>query len=223
MAANTRMGQGLSSCERPWKRATTVPSSPSRRRRRGRCGRGGAARRASATSTAPPAAGARKSIDAAAATAGRPVAVARVGEGGVGEGEHEAAVAHAEPVEHRRRHGHPQRRPSRTDVDHLDAQRLRGRVTYRHPGRRTGHSSARRLGRPSPDLVDDRGVGERRRVAEVAALGDVAEQPAHDLAAARLGQVRRQVDRLRLGDGADLRRRRGRAASPRRPRRRHAA
>ena len=54
------------------------------------------------------------------------------------------------------------------------------------------------------ELVDDGGIGERRGVAEVAALGDVAQQAAHDLAAAGLGQVRGEVDRLRLGDRADL-------------------
>ena len=41
------------------------------------------------------------------------------------------------------------------------------------------------------DLVDDRGVGQRGRVAQLPALGDVAQEPAHDLAAAGLGQVRR--------------------------------
>ena len=60
------------------------------------------------------------------------------------------------------------------------------------------------LARPPLDLLDDRRVGERRRVTEVAAVGDVAQQPAHDLAAARLGQIRREVDRLRLGERPDL-------------------
>ena len=35
-------------------------------------------------------------------------------------------------------------------------------------------------------------------------VGDVAQEPAHDLAAAGLGQLGRQQDLARLGDGADL-------------------
>ena len=54
------------------------------------------------------------------------------------------------------------------------------------------------------ELVDDAGVGQGGGVAEVAALGHVAQQAAHDLAAAGLGQVGREVDGLRLGDRADL-------------------
>ena len=47
-------------------------------------------------------------------------------------------------------------------------------------------------------------VGERRRVAERAVLGDVAEQAAHDLPRARLRQLRREDDVRRLRDRADL-------------------
>ena len=46
------------------------------------------------------------------------------------------------------------------------------------------------------------GVGQRGGVAEVAALGDVAQQAAHDLAAAGLGQVVGEDDGLGPGDGA---------------------
>src|SRR5689334_22174168 len=56
------------------------------------------------------------------------------------------------------------------------------------------------------DRLDDGSVGEGRRVAERAALGDVTQEPAHDLAAARLGQVRCEHQRLRFRDRADLRR-----------------
>ena len=49
------------------------------------------------------------------------------------------------------------------------------------------HSSAGVLGEVARlDAVDDRRVGERRRVAERLVLGDVAQQAPHDLARARL-------------------------------------
>src|SRR4051812_4932670 len=54
------------------------------------------------------------------------------------------------------------------------------------------------------DRVDDGRVGEGRDVTELAVLGDVAQQPAHDLAAARLRQLRRDQDLPRLRDRADL-------------------
>ena len=63
------------------------------------------------------------------------------------------------------------------------------------------------------------GVAQRRDVAERAALGDVAQQPAHDLARARLGQVVGPDDPLGPRELADARRRRARAAR-RRARRR---
>src|SRR3954470_9057339 len=43
-------------------------------------------------------------------------------------------------------------------------------------------------------------VCERRRFPELPALGDVAQQPAHDLAAPRLGQVRDEQQELRARD-----------------------
>ena len=65
--------------------------------------------------------------------------------------------------------------------------------------RRPALSAAR-----SRELVDDGRVGERRRVAERPVLGDVAEQPAHDLAGARLRQLGGEDDVRRLRDRADL-------------------
>ena len=47
------------------------------------------------------------------------------------------------------------------------------------------------------EALDDGGVGEGRGVAEGAAFGDVAEEAAHDLAAAGLGQLRREQDVVR--------------------------
>ena len=48
------------------------------------------------------------------------------------------------------------------------------------------------------------GIGERRGVAERLVLGDVAQQPAHDLARAGLRQVLGEEDRLRLRDRPDV-------------------
>ena len=48
-------------------------------------------------------------------------------------------------------------------------------------------------------LLDHGGVGERRRVAEIAALGDVPEQPAHDLAGAGLRKILGEDDRPAVG------------------------
>ena len=48
-------------------------------------------------------------------------------------------------------------------------------------------------------------VFERRRVADLFfAGGDVAQQAAHDFAAARFGQGVREADRVGRGQGADL-------------------
>src|SRR5207237_10504779 len=47
-------------------------------------------------------------------------------------------------------------------------------------------------------------IGEGRGVAEGAPLGDVAEEPAHDLAAPRLGKVGREDNVVGAGEGADL-------------------
>ena len=73
--------------------------------------------------------------------------------------------------------------------------------------------AGRRLRHARLDQVHHGRVGERGDVAELAVLGDVAQQPAHDLAGAGLGQLRR-----RSGSGAAWRSarspwRRGRAAS----------
>src|SRR5947208_3449993 len=54
------------------------------------------------------------------------------------------------------------------------------------------------------DLLHDGRIGERRRIAELALLRDVAQEAPHDLAAACLGQLRREHDVRRLGDRADL-------------------
>src|SRR5688500_14488661 len=54
-----------------------------------------------------------------------------------------------------------------------------------------------------PDRVDDAGVGKRRDVTEIALLGDITQQPAHDLSGARLGQVGREHDLLRSRELAD--------------------
>ena len=53
-------------------------------------------------------------------------------------------------------------------------------------------------------LRDDRGIRQRRRVAERLAFGDVAQQAAHDLARARLRQVGGEDDVVRLVDGPNL-------------------
>src|SRR5581483_10917670 len=53
------------------------------------------------------------------------------------------------------------------------------------------------------DPLDDARVGEGGRVAEGLVLADVAEQPPHDLARPRLGQVVGEQDRLWLRDRAD--------------------
>ena len=51
---------------------------------------------------------------------------------------------------------------------------------------------------------DDGGIGQRRRIAERLALGDVAQQPAHDLARARLRQIGGEQNLIRPRDRADL-------------------
>src|ERR671931_2533953 len=60
-------------------------------------------------------------------------------------------------------------------------------------------------GRPLLDLLDDGRVGERGGITQLAVLGDVAEKPAHDLAAASLRQLGREDDVRGLRDRADLR------------------
>src|SRR4030081_813135 len=54
-------------------------------------------------------------------------------------------------------------------------------------------------------LFQDLRILERRDVLlDLLALGDRAQQPPHDLAGARLGQVVAEADVLRLGDRADF-------------------
>src|SRR5580700_5805358 len=53
------------------------------------------------------------------------------------------------------------------------------------------------------EIRDDARVGERRGIAELAVLGNVAEQAAHDLSASSFRQVWRKRDPLRFGDRAD--------------------
>ena len=60
-----------------------------------------------------------------------------------------------------------------------------------------------------------RGVGQRRRVAEVAALGHVAQQPAHDLPRSGLRQLVGEDDGLGPGDGPDVVGHVPRSSSPR--------
>src|SRR4051812_13221090 len=54
--------------------------------------------------------------------------------------------------------------------------------------------------------IDDTRIGERRSVAEAAdfALGDLAEDSAHDLARSSLRQGGREVDLFGRGEGADV-------------------
>src|SRR5919202_1485499 len=58
----------------------------------------------------------------------------------------------------------------------------------------------RRLG---ADLLHDRRVGERGHVTELALLGDIPQQPPHDLPGAGLWQVGREDDRAGAGQLAD--------------------
>src|SRR5262249_56385186 len=51
---------------------------------------------------------------------------------------------------------------------------------------------------------DDPGIGERRRVAERLAFGDVAEQATHDFSRARLREIRGEPDVVGPRDGAAL-------------------
>jgi len=52
-------------------------------------------------------------------------------------------------------------------------------------------------------FIHHRGVGEVAEVAQVI-LGDLAQDAAHDLAGAGLGQARGKLDHVRFGDGTDL-------------------
>src|SRR3954468_5982253 len=66
-----------------------------------------------------------------------------------------------------------------------------------------GTRSLLRLAAVLADRVDDRRVGERRHVAQLASLRNVAEEPAHDLARPRLGQVGDEHQELGPRDGPD--------------------
>src|SRR3569833_90788 len=54
------------------------------------------------------------------------------------------------------------------------------------------------------DQIHDRAVGQRGHVAQRAVLGHVAEQPPHDLAGPRLGQLGHDHDLARLGARAEV-------------------
>jgi hypothetical protein len=86
-----------------------------------------------------------------------------------------------------------------------DGRRAAGTTTARHAAaRRTAQSCGLlALGDPGLELLHDRGVAQGGDVAELAALGDVAQQAAHDLARAGLGQVVGPDDALRAGQLAD--------------------
>ncbi len=72
-------------------------------------------------------------------------------------------------------------------VRHLACIGTSGQRLKRQMPKEPGSVVARRFCRAALQLADDRGVSESGRVTEVATLGDVAQQPAHDLAAAGLG------------------------------------
>src|SRR5579872_1202747 len=55
------------------------------------------------------------------------------------------------------------------------------------------------------DVLHHRRVGQRGGITERTFLHHVAQKPAHDLAAARLRQIRRERDVLRPREGSDLR------------------
>src|SRR5215218_3456826 len=71
---------------------------------------------------------------------------------------------------------------------------------FRNPN---GTGSVLRLAAVVADRLDHRLVGQRRRVAQRPALRDVAQQPAHDLAAPRLRQVGHEHEEFRPRDRAD--------------------
>uniref|UniRef100_A0A0N4Z5G8 PE-PGRS family protein n=1 Tax=Parastrongyloides trichosuri TaxID=131310 RepID=A0A0N4Z5G8_PARTI len=70
-----------------------------------------------------------------------------------------------------------------------------------------GMSGFRCLRRPVlHQIIHDRRIGQRRGVAQGAqiVLGDLPQDPPHDLARAGLGQTRRPLNHVGRGDGADL-------------------
>ena len=97
------------------------------------------------------------------------------------------------------------REPAESCAGAWTRESVRPRSPRRDGGRtRTGQSCAGVGGQPRLDQVHHRGVGERGDVADLAVLGDVAQQPAHDLAGAGLGQLGDDHDLPGLGDRADL-------------------
>src|SRR3954447_3693221 len=71
--------------------------------------------------------------------------------------------------------------------------------------RKSNGTSLLRRAAVGPDQLHDAGVGEGRGVPECAALGDIAQEPAHDLPGPRLRQVGHEQQGLRFRDRADLR------------------
>ena len=65
------------------------------------------------------------------------------------------------------------------------------------------HASVLSLPALGADRLDHVRVGKRRRIAKSALFGDVAQQAAHDLARAGLGQVGGKEEELRLRDRPD--------------------
>lgn len=55
------------------------------------------------------------------------------------------------------------------------------------------------------EFGDDRGIGKRCRVPEDSAFGNISKQAAHDLGAARFGQLGGKENIVGLGDRADFR------------------
>jgi hypothetical protein len=103
--------------------------------------------------------------------------------------------------------GQEARRPAGRDRLRCGRPTSTGRCSSTTSGtdrQRRRYSSVGRRRRPAPDLLHDTGIGERGGVPEVAALGDVAQEPAHDLAAAGLRQVVGEDHRLRPGRRPDL-------------------
>src|SRR3954454_25148171 len=60
------------------------------------------------------------------------------------------------------------------------------------------------LTHPLTNSIGDRRVEQSGDIAELAVLGDVTKQPAHDLAAAGLGQLGADQDLAWFRDGSDL-------------------
>jgi len=72
------------------------------------------------------------------------------------------------------------------------------------PGRETGERERLVALDLLADLLGDARIPQRRRVAEILVVGDVLEQPSHDLARTRLREVLTEGDGVGPGEGADL-------------------